>query len=58
MLVSNNWTIITRKTYILFRPAPGREYVETYIKAFYLSESELETWLQEHQVFVVSPFLQ
>ena len=34
----------------LLRPVPDREYVENYIKAFYLSESILEQWLSEHQV--------
>ncbi|KYB26887.1 Coiled-coil domain-containing protein 132-like Protein [Tribolium castaneum] len=30
------------------RPVPHREYVENYIKAFYLPESELEKWIKEH----------
>jgi Protein of unknown function C-terminus (DUF2451). len=32
------------------RPIPAREYVEHYIKAFYLSETALEAWVQEHNV--------
>jgi len=33
------------------KPAPGRDFVENYIKAFYLSESELETWLKDHSEY-------
>ena len=28
----------------------SREYVETYIKAFYLTENEMERWIREHKV--------
>ena len=29
---------------------PGREYVETYIKAYYLPDDTLEAWVKEHKV--------
>lgn len=36
----------------LIRPLPHHDYVENYIKAFYLSENDLETWLVQHNVSV------
>ncbi|XP_014777198.1 syndetin [Octopus bimaculoides] len=33
------------------RPIPEREYVETYIKAYYLPEAQLEIWLQDHKEY-------
>ena len=35
------------------RPIPDHEYVETYIKAYYLTESDMECWIQEHRVSVL-----
>jgi hypothetical protein len=32
------------------RPVPGREYVEDYIKAYYLPETALEDWITRHKV--------
>lgn len=32
------------------RPIPGTEYVEHYIKAYYLQEAALESWVREHNV--------
>lgn len=32
------------------RPMPHSEYVETYIKAYYIPENILEEWMKEHQV--------
>lgn len=32
------------------KPLPRREYVEAYVKAFYLPESTLQTWIQTHTV--------
>ena len=32
------------------RPIPDREFVETYVKAFYLTENEMERWMREHKV--------
>jgi hypothetical protein len=32
------------------RPIPGRELVEVYIKAYYLPEAQLETWIYDHKV--------
>ncbi|KAL8602932.1 hypothetical protein ACOMHN_057242 [Nucella lapillus] len=36
---------------ILLKPIPERELVEAYIKAYYLPESQLETWVQEHKEY-------
>ncbi|XP_047136716.1 syndetin isoform X1 [Hydra vulgaris] len=33
------------------KPIPERDYVENYIKAFYLVETDLENWLKEHQEY-------
>ena len=33
-----------------FRPIPDREYVEAYVKAYYLPETQLEIWLRDHKV--------
>ncbi|KAL5006892.1 hypothetical protein ScPMuIL_015698 [Solemya velum] len=33
------------------KPIPEREYVEMYIKAYYLPESQLELWLQDHKEY-------
>lgn len=35
------------------RPIPHKEYVENYIKAYYLPESELEKWIKEHKVYFI-----
>lgn len=35
------------------RPVPHREYVENYVKAYYLPEMELENWIREHKVSLV-----
>lgn len=32
------------------RPIPGREFVEQYVKAYYLPESHFENWIKEHSV--------
>ena len=32
------------------RPIPDHDYVETYIKAYYLTEGDMEKWIQEHRV--------
>lgn len=34
------------------RPIPGSEIVEQYVKAYYLPEPALETWIREHTVSV------
>lgn len=36
------------------RPMPHREYVELYIKAYYLPENSLEEWIREHKVYLLS----
>lgn len=32
------------------RPIPDREYVESFIKAFYLPEDQLEIFIRDHKV--------
>jgi hypothetical protein len=32
------------------RPIQGRDYVENYVKAYYLPEAALESWVREHNV--------
>ena len=32
------------------RPIPDHDYVEVYIKAYYLTENDMEKWIQEHRV--------
>ena len=34
----------------LSRPIPDKDYVEAYIKAFYLPENILEEWIIAHKV--------
>ncbi len=36
-----------------FRPIPGVDYVETYIKAYYLPESSLEQWVKDRKEYSV-----
>lgn len=38
------------------RPMPHSEYVETYVKAYYIQESTLEEWVKEHKVFYTRHF--
>ena len=40
--------------FIFLRPIPDREFVETYVKAFYLTENEMERWIREHKVSEIS----
>lgn len=37
----------------LLRPMPHREYVELYIKAYYLPENSFEEWIKEHKVIEI-----
>jgi len=32
------------------RPVPHKDYVENYVKAYYLPENELEKWIRSHNV--------
>lgn len=32
------------------RPIPDKEFVEAYIKAYYLTENDMERWIKEHRV--------
>lgn len=36
---------------IVLKPIPEKELVEAYIKAYYMPESQLETWIQEHKEY-------
>ncbi|XP_018562403.1 syndetin [Anoplophora glabripennis] len=33
------------------KPVPHKEYVENYVKAYYLPEAELEKWIREHKEY-------
>ncbi|XP_057652521.1 syndetin [Diorhabda carinulata] len=33
------------------KPVPHKEYVENYVKAYYLPDLELETWIKEHKEY-------
>uniref|UniRef100_A0A8C0FMX7 VPS50 subunit of EARP/GARPII complex n=1 Tax=Bubo bubo TaxID=30461 RepID=A0A8C0FMX7_BUBBB len=33
------------------RPIPDKEFVETYIKAYYLTENDMEHWIKEHREY-------
>ncbi|XP_041367289.1 syndetin-like [Gigantopelta aegis] len=33
------------------KPIPDRDFVEMYIKAYYLPESQLESWIQDHKEY-------
>lgn len=39
------------------RPIPEREFVEGYIKAYYLPENQLEDWLPEHREYSIRQLL-
>ncbi len=32
------------------RPIPDKEYVETYVKGYYVPESGIDQWISEHKV--------
>lgn len=36
------------------KPIPHADYVDGYIKAFYLPENGLEQWINQHTVFYVN----
>ncbi|XP_069504568.1 syndetin isoform X2 [Ambystoma mexicanum] len=33
------------------RPIPDKEFVETYIKSYYLTENDMERWIKEHREY-------
>lgn len=35
------------------RPIPDKEFVETYIKAYYLTENDMEQFIKNHRVRLV-----
>ncbi|XP_076670628.1 vacuolar protein sorting 50 [Andrena cerasifolii] len=41
------------ETLTSLRPMPHREYVELYIKGYYLPENSLEEWIKEHKEYSV-----
>ena len=41
------------ESFTSLRPMPHKEYVELYIKAFYLTEDKLEEWIKEHKVRIL-----
>ncbi|XP_046985077.1 syndetin [Schistocerca americana] len=36
---------------VMIRPIPNKEYVEMYVKAYYLQEPALEKWIKEHNEY-------
>jgi len=38
---------------VSLKSSPDREYVEGYVKAYYMPESVMEEWLQKHSVSCV-----
>ena len=44
------FVLSTYSSSVCDRPIPGREFVEVYIKAYYLPEAQLETWIHDHKV--------
>lgn len=39
------------------RPIPDKEFVETYIKAYYLTENDMEQFIKNHRVRWLTPFI-
>ena len=37
----------------LRRPVPDREFVDAYVKAFYLPEDALEKWVKDHKDYTL-----
>lgn len=35
---------------ISLKPLPEREYVEGYVKAYYMPDTVMEEWIQQHSV--------
>ena len=35
---------------VLYSHIPGQDFVEQYIKAYYLSEHDIVKWIEEHKV--------
>ena len=35
---------------VFIRPIPDKQHVETYVKAYYIGENDLEQWLRNHKV--------
>lgn len=40
-----------------FMPIPHKAYVENYIKAYYLPESSMESWILQHRVSNIPCFI-
>ncbi|XP_072029065.1 syndetin-like isoform X2 [Amphiura filiformis] len=43
--------LLKLETLTEIRPIPDKEYVETYVKAYYLSEADMESWIKEHREY-------
>lgn len=39
------------------RPIPDKEFVETYIKAYYLTENDMEQFIKNHRVRLIIKFI-
>ncbi|XP_022109307.1 syndetin-like [Acanthaster planci] len=39
------------------RPIPDKEFVETYVKAYYLSEADMEQWIKDHREYSIKQLL-
>lgn len=39
------------------RPIPDKEFVETYIKAYYLTENDMEQFIKNHRVRLIIKFM-
>ncbi|XP_038044483.1 syndetin-like [Patiria miniata] len=39
------------------RPIPDKEFVETYVKAYYLSEADMEQWIKDHREYSAKQLL-
>ncbi|XP_048779720.2 syndetin-like isoform X2 [Ostrea edulis] len=44
-------------TIIDLKPIPEKDFVESYIKAYYLPENQLDSWLQDHKEYSNKQFL-
>ncbi|ESO01150.1 hypothetical protein HELRODRAFT_82402, partial [Helobdella robusta] len=57
MMLDYQQFLIKFEKFTTLRPIPGRDYVEGYIKAFYLPENQLETWIAERKEYTPKQLL-
>ena len=43
---------VTNSFVMCYRPIPEKDFVESYIKAYYLPESQFDSWLLDHKVSI------